>query len=123
MTFKYYENFPSFNIAEVFCVRIDPDIKVGSELIKSLYYSLWFPGYFGFNWDALNDCLNDFHWMDCKKIVLIHKQIPDLSFHEVKIYLDILNDAVLSWENDDAHEFEVYFKLSDKKRVEEIIKT
>ncbi|MEJ8321778.1 hypothetical protein WKI40_01285 [Kosakonia sacchari] len=57
------------------------------------------------------------------KNVLIHKQIPDLSFNEVKIYLDILNDAVLSWGDDGVHEFEVYFKLSDKKRIEEIIKT
>lgn len=121
MTFKYYESFPSLDVAEVFCAQIDPEINTGSELLKSLYYLLWFPGYFGFNWDALSDCLSDFHWVDIKQVVIIHRQVPTFLGDELGIYLGILNDAIVSWENDSSHNLDVYFKLEDKQRIEEIL--
>lgn len=49
LPFKFSEGVPSYDAAEVFYVRIDPGISVPGELLRSLYYLLWFPGYFGFN--------------------------------------------------------------------------
>ncbi|WP_164483624.1 MULTISPECIES: hypothetical protein [Kosakonia] len=40
--------------------------------------------------------------------------------HDLDIYLDILNDAILSWVDDDKHEPEVCFSLSDKEKIENI---
>jgi RNAse (barnase) inhibitor barstar len=31
-----------------------------SNLLSELYKKLCFPNYFGFNWDALLDCMRDF---------------------------------------------------------------
>ncbi|MEI7087542.1 barstar family protein [Pectobacterium versatile] len=121
MTFTFYDNYPSFDISQVFCARIDPEIRSSIELLKSLYYLLWFPGYFGFNWNALNDCLCDFSWVVNKKIILIHEEIPELLDEEKVIYLDILNQAILSWKEDNSHDFEVYFKQKDKQRIEELL--
>ncbi|WP_313626501.1 barstar family protein [Kosakonia sp.] len=121
MSFKFYEKYPSLDISQVFCARIDPEIRLSSELLKSFYYLLWFPGYFGFNWDALNDCLCDFSWIDSKKIAIIHEKIPELPDEEKVIYLDILNHAILSWKEDNTHDFDVYFKQEDKKNIEELL--
>lgn len=121
MLFKFYEKYPSLDISQVFCARIDPETRLSSELLKSFYYLLWFPGYFGFNWDALNDCLCDFSWIDSKKIAIIHERIPELPDEEKVIYLDILSHAILSWKEDNAHDFEVYFKQEDKKNIEKLL--
>lgn len=121
MTFTFYDNYPSIDISQVFCARIDPEIRSSIELLKSLYYLLWFPGHFGFNWNALNDCLCDFNWVVNKKIILIHEEIPELLDEEKVIYIDILNQAILSWKEDNSHDFEVYFKQKDKQRIEELL--
>ncbi len=121
MSIKYYELMPSYSAAEVFYVRVDPGISVPDELLKALYYLLWFPGYFGFNWDALYDCLNDFEWIPCKKIVVVHERLPNFVDEDLKIYLEILRDAVASWSGSEAHEFEVFFRESDQCRVESIL--
>lgn len=52
--------------------------------------------------------------------MLIHEQLPELPVHDLDIYLDILNDAILSWVDDDKHEPEVWFSSSDKEKVEDI---
>lgn len=121
MSIKYYESMPSYSSAEVFYVRVDPHISVPDELLRALYYLLWFPGYFGFNWDALYDCLNDFEWIPCKKIVVVHERLPNFVDEDLKIYLEILRDAVASWSGSEVHEFEVFFREGDQCRVECIL--
>lgn len=122
LPFKFMENPPSYDAASVFYVRIDPGIGLTDELLKSLYYMLWFPGYFGFNWDALYDCLRDFSWIKYRKIVLVHEVLPRLPREELKIYLEILRDSVIDWSGDDRHELEVVFRDSDRVVVEELLK-
>jgi RNAse (barnase) inhibitor barstar len=42
-----------------------------TTLLHALYQSCQFPAYFGFNWDALLDCLSDFGWHAAKGYALI----------------------------------------------------
>ncbi|MFJ3260830.1 barstar family protein [Pseudomonas sp. NPDC086581] len=112
---------PSYSAAEVFYVRVDPGISGPDELLKALYYLLWFPGYFGFNWDALYDCLSDLEWIPYRKIVVVHERLPDFADEDLKIYLEVLRDAVASWSESEAHELEVFFRKSDQCRVESIL--
>lgn len=120
LPFKFVEKFPSYDTAEVFVVRIDSSIELTDELLRSLYYLLWFPGYFGFNWDALYDSLNDLSWLPCLKVVLLHDSLPQIPKLDLQVYLGVLRDAVLNWRNDEEHELEVVFPASNQLNVEKI---
>nr|WP_282187675.1 barstar family protein [Pseudomonas sp. MWU12-2020] len=122
MPFTFVETTPSYDSAKVFYVRIDPSIQAAEELIRSLYYLLWLPGYFGYNWDALYDCLRDLSWVPCHKIVLVHESLPELPRDDLKIYLEILRDSVLDWIGDDGRELEVVFKEVDRAVVGSLLK-
>lgn len=122
MPFTFVETTPSYDSAEVFYVLIDPSIQATEELIRTLYYLLWLPGYFGYNWDALYDCLRDLSWVPCHKIVLVHESLPELPRDDLKIYLEILRDSVLDWIGDDGHELEVVFKEVDRAVAESLLK-
>ena len=121
LPFKFSDNLPSYDAAEVFYVRVEPEISLSEELLRSLYYLLWLPGYFGFNWDALYDCLRDLAWIPCRKVVLVHEVLPNLPEEDLKIYLEVLRDSVLDWEGDQAHELEVFFRSADRCIVENIL--
>ena len=122
MSFFNFSDFaPSYNAAEVFYVRIDPEICLSDELLKSLYYILWFPGYFGFNWNALYDCLGDLGWIPFRKVVIVHESLPKLPEKDLKIYLEVLRDAVFDWSGNAEREFEVFFLSVDRVRVERVL--
>lgn len=121
MPFKFFDVTPSYDAAQVFYVRINPEISLSGEFLRALYYLLWFPGYFGFNWDALYDCLRDLEWIPCHKVVLVHETLPNLPEEDLKIYLEILRDAILDWKGDEEHELEVFFRAVDQRSVESLL--
>lgn len=121
LPFKFLDGSPSYDAAEVFYVRVDPNISLSEELLKSLYYLLWFPGYFGFNWDALYDCLRDLGWIPYRKVVLVHEALPNLPEEDLKVYLEVLRDSALDWGGDQEHELEVFFRSADRWRVEKVL--
>lgn len=110
-----------FDTSEVFYARLRTDIYKTEQLLQALYQLLWLPGYFGFNWDALHDCLTDFSWIRERKVVLEHAGLPNISEVELKIYLEILRDAVVDWKEGGDHCFEVVFNAQDRNRVLELL--
>ncbi len=99
------------------CIIYLPSIVGVSNLFQELAETLSFPSYFGNNWNAVNDCLNDFSWFQEKRIVLIHKSLPKLNKSDMDIYLDILKDCVNSWAGDENHEFIVVFPMNCKNSI------
>jgi RNAse (barnase) inhibitor barstar len=92
------------------------DSKEG--LFDILSEKLMFPSYFGKNWNALYDCLRDFHWIsDGKEVYIVHEDIPCIDHQDFIEYLNILNECVVSWKNDAAHKIHIIFN----KKYEEII--
>jgi Barstar (barnase inhibitor) len=112
--FKFVANFPSYDTATVFYAHLDPEIGRVSELLNAIYYLLWFPGYFGFNWDALYDCLRDLNWIPHCQVVLVHSCVPKISEEDLKVYLAILRDSVLDWGVNEDHSLEIIFPASDE---------
>ncbi len=64
-------------------------------LFQELAQRLYFPDYFGANWDALWECIRDLSWLPEGPVVLRHSNLPltdDIA--GLKIYLSILADTV-----------------------------
>ncbi|MFJ5390051.1 MULTISPECIES: barstar family protein [Pectobacterium] len=119
--FKFKSPSVSYDTEEVFFVRLDPLISSTDELLKSMYYLLWFPGYFGFNWNSLYDCLRNFEWISYTKIIIEHNSLPDIPYFELKTYLEVLRDAVIDWESDERHQLEIVFDEKDRMRIDNIL--
>jgi len=95
------------------CVaRIPADLRSKQELLRALSRELEFPDYFGHNWDALDECLRDFWWIKQRRVVIVHRDVPQLSPDELAIYLDVLRSAIEDWKPGDDHELVVVFPLN-----------
>lgn len=99
-----------------------PKINGVEHLFDELSEKLRFPNYFGRNWDAVNDCLNDFMWIEEKNILIVHDSSISLSEKDFDIYVDILHDTILSWLSDTDHTLRVVFQTDYKEIIERFIK-
>lgn len=88
------------------------------QLLEELNVKLQFPLYFGFNWDALFDCLRDFNWISQETIAIVHNDVPVLTRVEFEIYLNILIESSKDWHEGDEHRLEIYFAEKDRKEIE-----
>lgn len=84
-------------------------INSKEELFRQFSEKLEMPDYFGYNWDAISDCLRDFHWIGQQKIILVHDDLPQLNKHDLSTYLQVLFDAVQDWKEGEEHSLEVFF--------------
>jgi RNAse (barnase) inhibitor barstar len=113
---KFIDDTKSYNPKDVFVVHLS-GIKSKEQLFSTLSHKLQFPDYFGANWDALFDCLRDFHWIKQKGIVLIHHELPALDKATLNIYLQTLIDAVQDWKEGEAHYLEIVFPEKIKNLI------
>jgi hypothetical protein len=78
--------------------RIDvAGAKDKEALLSSVAKALYFPKWFGGNWDALEDCLTDLSWMTAGGYVLLIEGAGDLPLVERGTLIDILASAAASW--------------------------
>lgn len=64
-------------------------------LLKNIAVALEFPGWFGHNWDALEDCLADLSWREASGYVLLIDQATPGD--EYGVLADILESTAQSW--------------------------
>lgn len=102
---------------DAWVARLPADLANKEDLWHALYERLCLPGYFGFNWDALSDCLRDLHWIGARTVMLVHDELPGLTPEECRTYLAILADAVDAWRSEEEHEFRVIFPTSARAKV------
>lgn len=60
-------------------IRVPKHLDAKEQLLRNLAAALQFPNYFGFNWDALDDCLSDLSWLPSTNIQLLHEDVPLIS--------------------------------------------
>ena len=118
--FVFLDNPHSYNPHNFFIAHLSR-FSSKDELFRQLNVKLNFPTYFGFNWDALSDCLRDFNWIEQQRIALIHDVLPELKEQEMIIYLQILFDAIGDWEKDKNHYLEVVFPIQSKEIVDKFM--
>lgn len=95
-------------------VIIPKSVSSKADLFRLFSERLSFPKGFGENWDALYDCLRDLSWLHERRVVIAHEGIPAvLSADDLRAYLGLLGDAVISWQNNPGeHELIVVFPPS-----------
>lgn len=117
---------------ESFWIEIPKGIRSKDELLVVLARAGHFPDYFGYNWDALLDCLRDFRWISNRRIVIKHSDLPLLDCPaDCKTYLEVLRDAVSDWgqavsRTDGTlapaeHELRVSFPGTARRAVDELL--
>lgn len=106
---------------DVYVAALPTGIASSSALLDALYVALQLPGYFGFNWDALSDCLRDLHWINKRMVVLRHGDLPAFPESELRIYLDVLSEAVTSWGAADEHSLVVSFPGDVRCNLEKVL--
>lgn len=103
-------------------IEIPSNISTKKKLLNILEEKFRFP-YFGRNWDALWDLLNDFHWIKEKNISIIHSDIPlRQNPNELDTYLEILNDVSEVWKKRTEHKFIVTFPKNTKEIIKKLTK-
>lgn len=94
-------------------VIIPSNINEKLDLFDSYNKQLNFPSYFGYNWDALYDCMVDLSWINEHTIQIIHNDIPFKSNQDKRtIYLKLLIDICSSWEKSYSHKILIFFPQS-----------
>jgi hypothetical protein len=51
-------------------------------------------------------------------VVIVHKALPSLPERDLKMYLEVLRDAIIDWAGDEGHELEVFFPAVDQRAIE-----
>ena len=93
--FRFVPAPADFRDAAALVVRMPRGIRSKQKLMAVLADKLHFPRYFGHNWDALEECLNDLTWLRDRGIVIAHEDLPfGASSSNRRTYLDILRGAV-----------------------------
>jgi len=119
--FRFVKNVTDYRVDSGFVARIPLQIGTVSQLLNVFYETLQFPGYFGFNWDALSDCLRDLHWLNEQSIVILHEELPKLNDRELRIYLKVLVDAVADWKPGEEHCLIVVCSELEREKIDELL--
>jgi RNAse (barnase) inhibitor barstar len=97
-TFVFADNLSSIATDQDFLLKVPSGVESTADLFSWYQKEARFPDYFGRNWDAFLDCLRDFSWIEKKRIIIAHADVP-LSGNEkeLRTYLEILATVVDDW--------------------------
>ena len=80
------------------------EIRDKQSFLQKVAEVMRFPDYFGYNWDALEECITDLDWCPAARYILIYDYPEAFSKAEPeqwKIAYDILRSAVEYWQEID----------------------
>jgi len=71
-----------------------------------------FPDYFGYNWDAFNDCITDLEWLNQNGFIILYRNFNKFKTNqpeEWKIANDVLLDTVAYWKEQNIPMAVIFF--------------
>ena len=121
-TFSFSDDFENLRPPGVRLVAYIGHVSGKRELLDVLAKQLSFPGYFGYNWDALSECLRDLSWIGGGDVAIVHLDVPtSLDPHGIRIYVGLLKDAVETWRVRATRELMVVFPRGARETVNELL--
>jgi RNAse (barnase) inhibitor barstar len=86
---------------KIFCSMIEGEnCQKVDDLFEEFAVKLKFPNYFGKNWAAFDECLNDLEWLDSEKYVLFIKDFDKVLIEDgqgFKVFVNILISTINEW--------------------------
>ncbi len=83
------------------CFYLDGRTITGKEsFLRAGASAMHFPDYFGWNWDAFEDCLTDLSWLPSPGYVILYDHVVHFAARTPEqwaVALDILRAAVTYW--------------------------
>lgn len=124
--FRFYSdpiNKVSNATADCLVVKIPTGVNSKTQLLQILSKELRFPLYFGWNWDALSDCLRDLHWLEnIRRVRIIHEALPFRpGWKKRALYINLLQQTVHSWNAQPGIQVEVLFPEAAKREVQDLL--
>lgn len=105
-----------------FIAEVPSGLRGKAQLLTALRQVLRLPIYFGYNWDALAECLRDLHWIKNRRAIIAHHDLPQLAGREIGTYLQLLSEATKSWADQGVdHELIVLFPKSVSDAIAELL--
>lgn len=102
-------------------VQVPRGLRSKKKLLGALAQRLYLPGYFGGNWDALEECLRDLSWLpEGKGVVIVHPDVPFGSGANRPTYLSILHEATAHWKANKKRSFSAAFPKSTENEVNQV---
>jgi len=84
------------------CVRVDfAACRDKGDVLARIGAAFAFPRWFGGNWDALYDCLNDLEWLDARGHLLLLEHagnLRDAAPEDFVTLLDVLEESARAWQ-------------------------
>lgn len=113
-----YADSPAIS-AEDWLVRVPAGLTSTDDLMDLVFRGLRFPGWAGENWNAMWDCIRDLSWIESRRVVLVHEDVPEIPEGDLREYLLVLADAVADWRSRaPAHELRVTFPARARTAIE-----
>jgi hypothetical protein len=103
--FTFYRATP--DLSEYRVVLISNAAATALDIFLAYDSALHFP-YRGNNWNSLYDCLMDLGWIK-EDVAIIHVTIPKLSVNELRVYIEVLDDVIESWNKERPTRVKIFF--------------
>jgi hypothetical protein len=94
-------------------IAVPANLETKADLLGFFARAIPLPDYFGHNWDALEECLQDLPGQHGTKIILVHRGIPlEKTAADARIYLLVLSNTAQK----SAH-FSIFFPESFRQKI------
>jgi len=98
-------------------VRIPRGVTSKQALLAALAQGLRLPDYFGWNWDALEECLRDLSWLSAgREVVIEHAGLP-LRGRSRRTYLQVLDAVARRWRERSERRVRIVFRASHERAI------
>jgi hypothetical protein len=116
--FTFVDDPASYKPADTLVVRVPWTARGKEKLLGMLAQRLQFPSYFGWNWDALEECLRDLSWLDVPQVSIVHESLPlSPRGNQLQTYLHVLA-AAISFRSEKLPKLHAVFPVHTREQIE-----